>query len=186
MAAFVAVYDANVLYPAHLRDLLIRLARTGLFQGKWTERILDECFEHLRDNRPDLDPQRLARTRQLMCDAVPDCLIEGYEPLIDGLDLPDPDDRHVLAAAVRANAQVIVTWNLDDFPAEQLDALGIEAQSPDAFVSHVIDLAPGRVVQVMTEMAAALEDPPMTFDELVALLRRDGLATAMAALGKQL
>lgn len=91
MAVFVAVYDANVLYPAHLRDLLIRLAMAGLFQAKWTERILDECFEHLRDNRPDLNPQRIVRTRRLMCEAVPDCLVECYEPLIDGLDLPDPE-----------------------------------------------------------------------------------------------
>lgn len=114
--AFVAVYDANVLYPNILRDVLIRVAGAGLVQAKWTETILDETFRNLRANRPDLAPDALGRTRRLMKSAVRDCLVKGYEPLIDILELPDKDDRHVLAAAVRAKAQVIVTFNLKDFP----------------------------------------------------------------------
>jgi hypothetical protein len=99
---FVVLYDANVLYPSTLRDLLIRVAQAGLVQAKWTERILDEAFSSLSTNRPDLDSAKLARTRELMNQAVRDCLVAGYEQLVDAVELPDPDDRHVLAAAIKA------------------------------------------------------------------------------------
>lgn len=83
--AFVVVYDANVLYPSILRDLLIRIAQAGLVQAKWTDKILDEVFRSLIKNRPSLDPVRLDRTRALMNRAVRDCLVTGYESLIDAL-----------------------------------------------------------------------------------------------------
>src|SRR5437867_10500112 len=110
--AFVVVYDACVLHPAPLRDLLIRLAGTGLFRAKWSEEILDECFSSILRDRSDLDAARLARTRQLMIEAVPDCLVRNYEAITETLALPDPQDRHVLAAAIRSGAQTIVTSNL--------------------------------------------------------------------------
>ena len=113
--AFVVVYDASVLYPGTLRDLLIRIAQSGLAQAKWTEEILDEMFAALQRQRPDLAPEKLDRTRSLMSTAVRDWRITGYEPLVDTLKLPDPDDRHVLAAAIKARAQIIVTSNLRDF-----------------------------------------------------------------------
>ena len=106
--AFIVVYDACVLYPAPLRDLLIRIANAGIVQAKWSERILDECFRSILRQRPDLSAEALQRTRELMAIAVPDCMVTAFEPLEAGLTLPDPDDRHVLAAAIRANAQVIV------------------------------------------------------------------------------
>lgn len=115
--AFDATYDACVLHPAGLRDLLVRLATTGMFRAHWSADILDEMVRSILRRRPDLTEAQLARTRQLMCDAVPDCLTTGYEELIDGLHLPDPDDRHVLAAAIRSGSQVTVTENLSDFPA---------------------------------------------------------------------
>ena len=130
---FVVLYDANVLYPSTLRDMLIRVAQAGLVQAKWTHEILDEVFSNLIRNRPDLDPAKLARTRELMNSAVRDCLVTAYEPLIDSLTLPDADDRHVLAAAIKARAQVIVTNNLKDFPSAVLDAWDMEAKSPDGF-----------------------------------------------------
>lgn len=113
---FVVVYDANVLYPSSVRDLLLRVARAGLVQAKWTDEILDEVFRNIKANRPDLDPARLDRTRKLMNDAIADVLVSDYEPLIEILDLPDPGDRHVLAAAIKSSAQVIVTENLKHFP----------------------------------------------------------------------
>ena len=113
---FTVVYDANVPYPNTLRDLLIRIAQSGTVQAKWTIAILDEMGGALRRTRPDIPEDKLERLRELMNRAVRDCLVAGYEPLIEGLKLPDPDDRHVLAAAIKAGAQVIVTRNLKDFP----------------------------------------------------------------------
>lgn len=97
--AFVALFDANVLYPGSLRDLVVRLGQTGLFRARWTDQILDEAFGAIVRNQPEL-AGRLVRTRELMKDAIDDVVVRGYEPLISGLSLPDPDDRHVLAAAI--------------------------------------------------------------------------------------
>ena len=141
--AFVVIYDACVLYPAALRDFLLRVARTGIVRARWSEQILDECFEAIVRERLDLKSEALERTRVLMRGAIPDCIVSGYENLIDGLSLPDPDDRHVLAAAVRSGAQTIVTFNLKDFPAATLDAFGVEARHPDDFLVNQIGLAPG-------------------------------------------
>ena len=88
----------------------------------------------------------------------------------------------MLSAAIRSNAQVLVTWNLSDFPAAVLEEFDIEVPPPDRFVRHLIDLAPARVAQVLIEQASSLEAPPLSLEELLRLLRRDGLATAMAAL----
>lgn len=117
---FIVIYDANVLYPNTLRDLLIRIAQLPhLVQAKWTDQILDEMLRNLRKNLPDISEQQASRLRERMNAAVRDCLVVGYEPLVEVLDLPDPDDRHVLAAAIKVNAQLIVTWNRRDFPQER-------------------------------------------------------------------
>lgn len=179
---FTVVYDANVLYPAPLRDLLIRLARTRLFHGRWTDRILDEVFASLIAKRPELDAAALARTRQLMYAAVPNCLIHGWEPMVEGLELPDRDDRHVLAAAIRAGAQVIVTANIRDFPATALEPLNIEAQHPDVFVLGLIDLDPGAVVTVLHQQQKDLRRPETTLSALLDLLERQALVQSVAAL----
>jgi len=127
MANFTAIYDACVLYPAPLRDFLLRLAMTELFRARWTAHIHGEWMRSVLNNRKDLTAGQLERTRQLMDQAVPDCLVTDYEDLIDSLELPDPDDRHVLAAATRCQAGVIVTFNLGDFPNDILRQYGIEA-----------------------------------------------------------
>lgn len=184
--AFTAVYDASVLHPASVRDLLVRLGMTGRFQARWTEEILDEMVASVARRQPEVPMERLTRTRELMCEAIPDCLVSGYEQLIDGLELPDPDDRHVLAAAIRASADVIVTFNLRDFPGEQLDRYSIDAQSPDVFVLHLVDLAPAAVAGVLHEQAADLRNPPRTVEELVERLASNGLSLSMAALRQHL
>jgi predicted nucleic acid-binding protein len=111
-----AVYDANVLYPAPVRDLFIRLPQAGLVRARWTETIHEEWIRSVPKDNPHLSAERLARTRTPMNEAVRDCLVTGYEDLVASLSLPDPDDRHVLAAAIRAGADVIATCNLADFP----------------------------------------------------------------------
>lgn len=180
--AFVVIYDACVLYPAPTRDLLLRVARTGLVRAQWSEAILEECFRSIRENRPDLGPGALDRTRSLMNQAVPDCLVVGYENLVDGLTLPDPDDRHVLATAIRAGAQMIVTFNLKDFPEPTLTKYGVEAKHPDEFIVDQIGLSAGAIVRVVIEQAQALKNPPRSVAEVLDTLRDTGLIQAVAKL----
>lgn len=127
------IYDACILYPAPLRDLLMHMAMTDLYRAKWTEAIHDEWTRNLLNNRRDLRPEQLQRARELMNAQVRDCLVTGYESLIDAVRLPDLDDRHVLAAAIRSNANFIVTFNLHDFPVDALEPFGIEAVHPMIF-----------------------------------------------------
>lgn len=136
-----------MLYPAPVRDLLLRIAATGVVRARWSERILDDCFRGIAAQRPDIATSALDRTRRLMRQAVPDCIVTGCEHLEDGLDLSDPDDRHVLAAAIRANAQAIVTFNLRDFPDHILERYDVEPKHPDEFVLDSIDIAVGAVVR---------------------------------------
>lgn len=183
MSNFVAIYDACVLYPAQLRDFLVRVALSDLFQARWSEHIHAEWMRNLAANRPDISPERLQRTRELMDRSVPDCLVRDYEPYIAGLTLPDPDDRHVLAAAIRAQAGVIVTLNLRDFPADTLAPYGITAQHPDEFLAHLFDLAPGVVCTAFRDMRLTLRKPPKSVRELQDDLLKVGLTSTVALLG---
>jgi len=182
MANFTAIYDACVLYPAPLRDFLLRLAMTELFRARWTNHIHEEWMRSVLNNRKDLTAGQLERTRQLMDQAVLDCLVTDYENLIDSLKLPDPDDRHVLAAAARCQADVIVTFNLDDFPNDILGQYGIEAQHPDEFISHLLDLDPGAVCNAAKKQRQALRNPPKSSEEFLDTLLRQGLAGTVAQL----
>jgi PIN domain len=121
------IYDACVLYPAPLRDLLVQLATTRIFRVRWTDLIHDEWTRNMLIKRPDLNATKLTRLRVLMNQSIPDSLITDFEYLIPTLELPDLDDRHVLAAAIVAEAKTIVTFNLKDFPAPILAKYGISA-----------------------------------------------------------
>ena len=167
MATFTVLYDACVLYPASLADLLMHLALTGLFRARWTDEIHEEWISALAAKRPDLDRAKLERRRDLMNRHAEDCLVTGYQPLIDGLTLPDKNDRHVLAAAIKTRAHVIVTFNLKDYPAAILNPLGIEAQHPDVFISHLLDLSPGAVCAAVKRQRESLKRPPRTVPEML-------------------
>jgi predicted nucleic acid-binding protein len=166
----IAVYDANVLYPSLLRDLLIRIALEGAVHAKWSEQILDEVFRNIVQNRPELKPERLTRTRSLMNDAIRNVTVTGFEHLIDDLRLPDPNDRHVLAAAIQARADVIVTFNLKDFPAHTLVRHGIIAQHPNVFLSDRFDENAALIADALRAIAAASHKPPRTVADIVARL----------------
>ncbi|MBT2226482.1 PIN domain-containing protein [Nonomuraea sp. NEAU-A123] len=180
--AFVVIYDANALYGNTLRDLLIRLAMTGRVQAKWTNEILGEVQRNLAVNRPDITQEKLNKLCRLMNSAVRDCLVEGYEPLVEGLKLPDPDDRHVLAAAIKTGAQVIVTSNLKDFPAEDLAIWGVEAKSPDDFVLDQIGLDDRIVWACVQQIADSRTNPPETIEDVLDALEAAGLVESVAAL----
>ena len=164
--AFTALYDACVLYPAPLRDLLLMIAQTGLFRARWTEQIHDEWIGNLVANRPEL-AEPLKSTRNKMNESVLDCLVTGYEPLVEAVQLPDKDDRHVLAAAIAGRANVIVTYNLKDFPESALKQYGIEAEHPDRFISNLFDLSPALIAGQVKAIRARLKKPPRTIDELL-------------------
>jgi predicted nucleic acid-binding protein len=176
------IYDANVLYPNTLRDLLIRVARAGLVHGRWTERILDEMSTALRRTRPDIDADKVGRLRALMTAAVRDCLVEGYDALVDTVDLPDKDDRHVVAAAITAGAQTIVTWNLRDFPTPTLAPFGIEALTPDDFLFQLACDTPEVVYSCIQQIADARTLAPQTVQDVMLQLERDGLIRTVTRL----
>lgn len=178
----IALYDACVLYPAPLRDFLMHLALTGLVAAKWTDRIHDEWTGALLAKRPDLTRAQLERTRELMNSHVLDCLVTEYEGLIKPLNLPDLEDRHVLAAAIRSGASVIVTYNLKHFPPERLAQFGIEAQHPDLFIARLIDIDPDQVCAAAKRQRASLKNPPRTAREFLATLADQRLPKTVAQL----
>lgn len=179
--AFSALYDANVLYPNVLRDALIRVGVEGLVRAHWTDAILDEVFRSLTRNRPELEVDRLRRLRELMCAALPAAMVTDYQDLVVGLTLPDPDDRHVLAAAIRVGAQVIVTSNLKDFPANRLAPFDIEAKSPDDFLVDQFFLDQSAVRGVIRDIARSRARPAVTETAITDELERCG-AVRFAAL----
>ncbi|RZI85319.1 MAG: PIN domain-containing protein [Rubrivivax sp.] len=179
---FTAVYDACVLYPAPLRDFLMWLGLSGRFRARWSMQIHAEWKRNLLINRPDLQPDQIERTSALMDQAIPDGLVSGHEALIVGLSLPDPDDRHVLAAAIRCGASVIVTFNEKDFPEVALAPYGIEAQHPDVFIDNLFDLDAGAVVAAAQKQRAQLKSPPLDVDRYLDVLLRQGLVQTVKAL----
>jgi len=172
---FTVVYDACVLYPAPLRDLLMRLALTDLYRARWSDQIHEEWINAVLRNRPDLSRAQLERTRSLMNAHVRDALVDGHQSLIPALALPDPDDRHVLAAAIQCGADLIVTFNLDDFPEHALASYGIGACHPDLFLVDQLNLDAERVCLAMRQHRASLRNPPKTVDEYLATLEEQGL-----------
>ncbi|MDH0759327.1 PIN domain-containing protein [Pseudomonas juntendi] len=172
---FTVIYDACVLYPAPLRDLLMHLALTGAYRARWSVQIHDEWTRNVLKNRSDLTKYQLDRTVVAMNRAVPDCLVNDYEPLMQGLDLPDEDDRHVLAAAIKCGASVIVTYNLKDFPAEILKRFEIEALHPDVFLADIWDLDQAAVLEAVQKQRASLKNPRYTARELLDTLLKQRL-----------
>jgi predicted nucleic acid-binding protein len=175
MANFTAVFDACVLYPAPLRDLLMSVATTEQFRARWTQEIHSEWTRNLLKKREDLSEEQLQRTVELINQAVPDCLVENYEGYIDSLELPDPDDRHVLAAAIKCQADVIVTNNLKDFPKEVMEQYQIDIQSPDTFLSHLFDLNPPAFCTAVRQQRERLQNPNHTAEELLDIFYNQGL-----------
>ena len=177
-----AIFDACVLYPAPLRDFLMWLGLSGRFRARWSQQIHEEWKRNLLLNRPDLTRAQLDRTSDLMDRAIPDGLVHGYQGLIAGLTLPDPDDRHVLAAAIRCGASVIVTFNQRDFPNKLLASYGVESQHPDEFVDNLLDLDPAAVVAAAQRQRAQLKNPPADVDQYLDMLLRQGLVQTTKAL----
>ncbi len=181
MGKFSVIYDACVLYPAPLRDCLLRLALTDLFKARWTDDIHAEWMGALlREGK--ITKEKLIEVRDLMDAHVRDAKVTGYESLIDSLQLPDANDRHVLAAAICCNADAIVTFNLKDFPEAALAPFGIDAIHPDDFVYYQIDMAPAPCCQALRNQRLALRNPSLSVDEFLAVLQRQQLPQTVSRL----
>jgi hypothetical protein len=177
-----ALLDANVLYPAPMRDLLLQLAVMDLFRAKWTADIHREWIEALLRNEPHRERAALERTRDLMDKSTRDCLVSGYEAMIPSLMLPDPDDRHVLAAAIIARCDVVVTQNLKDFPAAAIAPYGIDVQHPDEFLCSRLHLAQRLFCGAVRKVRLRLKNPPYTIDAYLDTLTRHGLVATASEL----
>ncbi len=182
MSHFTAVLDANVLHSQPLTSLLLELAVARLYRPAWSQDIHAEWRRSVLRARPDVDPAALDRRRAAMDSALPDACVSGYAPFIEVLTLPDPGDRHVLAAAVRAKAQVIVTFNERDFPTDTLAGFDVVAQHPDVFLRHLVDLQPALVRARIEQMLQGWRQPPNTPEAFIDALERAGLPDTAAAL----
>jgi predicted nucleic acid-binding protein len=175
MSPLVVVLDACTLYPAALRDVLMRLALHRLILARWSDAIHDEWIEAVLRNRPDLTRERLQRTRELMDLHTADSLVTGHEHRIKSLELPDANDRHVLAAAIECEASLILTWNLRDFPDSSLAPHGIRAETPDDLLARLAQQRRDEVLTVLREARLSLKHPPLCVADYLQSLRSQGL-----------
>lgn len=172
------------MYPAPLRSYLLYLAQTGLYRARWTEKIHDEWIRNLLKKQPELPAEKLQRTRELMNSHAPDCVIENYQQFEEGIHLPDEDDRHVVAAAIKGQAEGIVTFNLKDFPQDILSSLGVTAIHPDTFLSDMFELDPGKAILAAQQQRGSLKNPPMTVEEYLDSLQKQKLPNLVSQLRK--
>jgi predicted nucleic acid-binding protein len=171
----IAILDANVLYPFLLRDLLLTLAQHYLYQPKWSDDIEREWSNHLIQDRPDIEPDKIKRITYEMNRSFNNAKVYGYEEIENDLQLPDPDDRHVLAAAIVAKADFIVTFNIKDFDKTELTRHGIEAVHPDEFILKMIDRDADRVKEAIGKLINRRKNPPVSVNELINRIQNNGL-----------
>lgn len=186
MARFSAFLDACVLVPVVQADTLLRLAEAGIYRPLWSSDVLAEMVRAIETIHPMLPAGRARRRASLMDDAFEDASVQGWEALVAGIELPDPNDRHVLAAAQRGRADLIVTNNTKDFPPATLASFDIEVQTPDEFLLNQLDLDPQRTMNVLQEQARATRNPAMDVATLLERLGRCGAVDFASEAGRQL
>lgn len=183
MPTFPALFDTNVLFGFHLNDVILGLAERGLFRPLWSNRILEELSKNLAEHGiPDANVKRRLTA---MRHAFPDATVSGFEDLI-GTMTNDPKDRHVLAAGIRANCEVLVTFNLKDFPDESVDAYDIEIVHPDKFLLDQLDLYPGPTVGVLRQLIADYSSPTLEIEDLLVRLADAGVPNFASAIRRYL
>jgi predicted nucleic acid-binding protein len=178
---FSAVLDACVLYPFSLRDTLLRLAEAQLFVPLWSDRIVEEVRRNLIQKR-GVAEEKANRLVGIMRAAFEEAEVDEREiARLEPAMTNDPDDRHVLAAAVASDSELVVTFNLRDFPAAACEEMGVEAIHPDEFLLDLFDLDPALVRAVVTRQAEDLTKPPVTLDGLLEMLETAGVPRFAAA-----
>ena len=175
---FSVILDANVIYPAPVRDLLLNLAYVELFSPKWTDTIQHEWISNLLKNRPDLNRDSLEKIVHAMNAAFPDANVFGFEDYLLELELPDTDDRHVLAAALKCEADAIITFNQKDFPIDYLMQFEVVTYTPDSFLRLLYQFSPDTVQQAFRNQLKSLKNLPQTKEELINTLVRYNIPSA--------
>ena len=170
---FTCVLDTNIIYPIEIRDLLFWFAYYDLFTPKWSKHIFDE-WESVME-RKGLSKEEIKKRTNLADLAFPDAFVLNYEPIIKGLTLPDEKDCHVLAAAIKTNANVIVTNNLKDFPLDYLETFGLVAKSADDFIADIIDLNHDKAIKAFRKLVLNRRNPDLDEYEVLDNLRGNGL-----------
>lgn len=170
---FTVILDTNVVYPVIIRDVLFWFAYYDLYTPKWSEHIFDEWEKVMKERGVSEEDARLRISKANL--AFPDALVQNYNGLIPHLELPDENDRHVLAAAIKANANLIVTNNIKDFPLEYLQTFSLSAKTADDFLTDIIDLNQEQAVAAFKEMVLNRKNPKQDEFEVLNLLRKAGL-----------
>jgi predicted nucleic acid-binding protein len=171
----VVIFDACVLYPFHLRNIVVQIAVDRLVDARWSDEIHDEWIRNLVADVPGIPIERLQITRKLMNDALPDATVTGYRAHLEAITLPDPDDRHVVAAAIAAGASVILTWNLRDFPTKELKKHGLVRQTPDVFLTDLYDKAPDLALASLANARRNLGKTRISAPEFIDILQNQKL-----------
>jgi predicted nucleic acid-binding protein len=171
----VAVFDACILYPFHLRNIVVQTAVDRLVEARWTDEIHEEWIRNLTAGTPAISFERLQTTRRLMNDALPAATVSGYRDHIPVVSLPDPDDRHVVAAAIAASASTILTWNLRDFPVRELKKFGLRRETPDAFLADLYDKIPNLTVGSLANARRNLSKTRVSASEFIHILNNQKL-----------
>mgnify|MGYP003133693836 FL=1 len=170
---FTCVLDTNVIYPIDIRDLLFWFASYDLFTPKWSKHIFNEWeIVMRRKGVPDHEISKRLGKAQL---AFPDALVDNYESLVNALELPDDKDRHVLAAAIKTNANIIVTNNIKDFPKEYLATFGLVAKSADDFITDTIDLNNDLALEAFRALVLNRTNPNLDEFQILDRFRKNGL-----------
>lgn len=174
MARFGAVLDACVLVPYVLVDSLLCIADEELYHPMWSEVILDETLRTLKTIHPDRNTNSFEARVASMESAFPHACVRGWQSLESGLASywPDPKDAHVVAAAIRGRAELIVTSNLKDFPQELLEELGLHVASPDSFLCDLLDLNEEAVMTAIRKQATRTNNPSLGLPEIAGALSK--------------
>ena len=182
----VVIFDACVLYPFHLRNIVVQIAVDRLVDARWTDEIHDEWIRNLVADVPGIPIERLQITRKLMNDALPDATVTDYQAHLEAITLPDPDDRHVVAAAITAGASVILTWNVRDFPTGELKKHGLVRQTPDVFLTDLYRKAPDLALASLANARRNLSKTHVSAPDFIDILKNQKLSQLAASLKKHL
>lgn len=184
MPQLVALLDTNVLYSAPSRDIHLQLAHDNLYEAKWSQAILCELRRSLLRNAPHRSRRQVDHLLATMNRSFPNASVSGFEIYIQGLNLPDPNDHHVLAAAVVGKCDLLITQNVRHFPDEIMSSFGISVSSPDDFLAALLLSNPEKFCSSVSSVLSRLNNPAYTFDQYQSHLRLIGLIQTSTILGR--